>query len=113
MPGKDPFSDRVGTPTPASGPSDAPGGIRDLCSNCDHSEEHARHGRPKRPILFCEEFEVPGAMQAPELNLARPQPPKETQNDSARIGLCVNCEFVDTCTLPSPEGGVWHCEEYR
>lgn len=28
------------------------------------------------------------------------------------IGLCLNCEHRDTCTLPRLEGGVWHCEEY-
>ncbi|MBU1319329.1 MAG: hypothetical protein KKG33_00510 [candidate division Zixibacteria bacterium] len=27
-------------------------------------------------------------------------------------GLCANCDHKDRCTLPKPEGGVWHCEEY-
>jgi len=28
-------------------------------------------------------------------------------------GLCVNCDHRFECRLPRPEGGVWHCEEYR
>jgi len=29
------------------------------------------------------------------------------------LGLCVNCEDRETCVYPKPDGGVWHCEEYR
>lgn len=28
-------------------------------------------------------------------------------------GLCVNCENRHTCEFVKPDGGVWHCEEYR
>jgi hypothetical protein len=28
-------------------------------------------------------------------------------------GLCMNCDNRFECRLPRPEGGVWHCEEYR
>ncbi|MEI9476493.1 MAG: hypothetical protein WCO26_07950 [Deltaproteobacteria bacterium] len=28
-------------------------------------------------------------------------------------GLCTICEDHGVCTYPKPEGGVWHCEEYR
>lgn len=28
-------------------------------------------------------------------------------------GLCVNCENRHTCEFVKPNGGVWHCEEYR
>lgn len=28
-------------------------------------------------------------------------------------GLCMNCAHRDTCLLPRPESGVWHCEEYE
>ncbi len=28
------------------------------------------------------------------------------------IGLCANCALFENCTLPRPESGVWHCEEY-
>ena len=28
-------------------------------------------------------------------------------------GLCCTCEDCRVCKYPKPEGGVWHCEEYR
>jgi hypothetical protein len=28
-------------------------------------------------------------------------------------GLCSICEGREVCAFPKPEGGVWHCEEYR
>ena len=28
-------------------------------------------------------------------------------------GLCINCDNRNTCKLIQPNGGVWHCEEYR
>jgi len=28
-------------------------------------------------------------------------------------GLCINCENRNTCKFIKPNGGVWHCEEYR
>lgn len=36
------------------------------------------------------------------------------KDDSERFkGLCMNCDNRFDCLLPRPEGGVWHCEEYR
>jgi len=28
-------------------------------------------------------------------------------------GLCINCENRHTCEFTKPNGGIWHCEEYR
>lgn len=33
--------------------------------------------------------------------------------DSRFKGLCMNCENREKCTYPKPEGGVWHCSEYK
>jgi hypothetical protein len=33
--------------------------------------------------------------------------------DEALKGLCAHCDKRETCTLPKPEGGVWHCDEYE
>ncbi len=35
------------------------------------------------------------------------------KNPATDKGLCKNCESRQTCLFPKPEGGVWHCEEYR
>lgn len=113
MPSQDPFPERADVPGPAGEPSDTSGQYRDLCSNCEHAAEHAGRGRPRRPIFFCEEFEVLGAVQVPEPDRAEAEPPVDTPRADRPLGLCANCDLVDSCRLPRPEGGVWHCEEYR
>ena len=30
-----------------------------------------------------------------------------------RMGLCSNCDELETCTFPDARQGVLHCEEYR
>jgi hypothetical protein len=111
MPSNDPFPDRAEPPTRAGGSSGPAEQCRDLCSNCENAETHASRGR--RPIFFCEEFGVPGAAQAPELARGVREPRMEMPRATGRLGLCVNCDHAETCCLPKPEGGVWHCEEYR
>lgn len=37
---------------------------------------------------------------------------KKSDNERFK-GLCMNCDNRFECLLPRPEGGVWHCEEYR
>jgi hypothetical protein len=39
--------------------------------------------------------------------------PGATEETPAGLGLCVTCEAAETCALPRPEGGIWHCEFYR
>lgn len=111
MPNEVPSPGRAGNP--ADGQSGTSEQYRDLCSSCDNAEEHAARGRPRRPIYFCEEFEVFTAAPTARLAGADKAMPGETHGDSGRMGLCVNCENARTCTLPMPEGGIWHCEEYR
>lgn len=36
-----------------------------------------------------------------------------SKNSDQYKGLCRNCKKRKGCTLPKPEGGVWHCEEYE
>jgi hypothetical protein len=109
---------------------------RGLCSTCRHDPSCTYQRDPKRPVFSCEEFEIevgervklpggevvssgpsPGADSPGEL--ARPtDTPASTgagdEDDFARHkGLCGNCEERRSCTFPKPEGGVWHCEEYR
>ena len=106
---------------PASDPTDAARsvdqsasaarGCRDLCSTCSHAETCGTRSTPQRPIFFCELFEVfaPPPVVAP----AAAREPAPRHDAGEYKGLCVNCEHRSTCTLPRPEGGIWHCEEYR
>jgi hypothetical protein len=113
MPTKDPFSNRARTQRHAVGRFDTSEEYRDLCSNCDNGDACCGRTRPTRPIFFCEAFVVFGAEPAPESDRSAEAKPRETWSANGHIGLCVNCDNVRTCVMPKPEGGVWHCEEYR
>jgi hypothetical protein len=82
-------------------------GHRDLCCTCDHARACSSVGTAERPVFFCEEFIAAGhdrrVRTGAFARLNRPAP----------LGLCGDCDYRDTCQAARPEGGVWHCEEYR
>jgi len=86
---------------------------RDLCSTCNHAEACSGRSTPEHPIFFCEEFDAFVPVPATEPARAVPTRPAERQSASKRTGLCTNCDNAETCASSKPEGGVWHCEEYR
>jgi hypothetical protein len=90
---------------------------RGLCSTCKHADACASSRDPDELVLHCEEFEVEGPLPmavAGKERAARNRPPVTQNEDSAEhYGLCRNCENRETCLFPKPEGGIWHCEEYR
>ena len=75
---------------------------------------------PRRPVLQCEDFEGYGPRRvatavrdifaATDLQSGSDADKKDSKKHK---GLCSICEDYDSCTLSKPEGGVWHCEEYR
>lgn len=91
-----------------------------LCAHCALAAECTFPRDPKRPILFCDEFEgfptrvpskaAPTSGTTPRKVVANPE-----KNDDADLykGLCRTCENRHHCTFPKPEGGVWRCEEYQ
>ena len=96
---------------PASPPPPRP--YRDLCSTCIHAEACGSRSSPERPILFCELFEVFVAIPTAAPMTAPPERPASGQGAGQHRGLCVNCENREECTMAGPEGGIWHCGEYR
>ena len=90
--------------------------VRSLCSNCRNFGDCAFHKGHQEPVLYCEEFEInisPSAKIAGK-EKSSPTAPVEAKDDSGKfIGLCSNCDNRRTCTFPKPEGGIWHCEDYR
>jgi hypothetical protein len=91
-----------------------------LCSCCESSLTCSYDRDPKHPVLQCEEFG--GILYSP----VKTEDPKNNPPSKVRKatlipkisfhpckGLCMNCEERVTCTYPKPEGGVWHCEEFR
>jgi hypothetical protein len=86
-----------------------------LCATCNEAAHCAYARNATAPILFCEMFdesETQEQVTAAEARIADPSP-VEMKPVRRLKGLCANCDHRDTCTYPKPEGGVWHCEEYR
>jgi hypothetical protein len=89
---------------------------RGLCSTCRHAPSCTFPRDPEKPAFYCEEFEIESAPSKKRAGVKAPQPTASFVGvkESARlIGLCSDCEGRQTCVFPKPEGGVWHCEEYR
>ena len=83
---------------------------RGLCSTCNHGAGCHQGSTPAWPVFYCEEFDAHVTVQTSPVVERKPIPTPANARD---IGLCVNCENRSACTHPKPEGGVWHCEEYR
>ena len=91
-----------------------------LCSCCTFALACTYNRNPERPVLQCEEFE--GIVYSSDqrnkpknvlpLNFTTSPLPSGTPSQDYK-GLCTTCEERATCTYPKPEGGVWHCEEFR
>jgi hypothetical protein len=97
-------------------------GICVTCNNRPECLSYQNSLRADRPIWNCEEFDdfVPG-MKSDSVNkkkknsFNKPDKNPDYKNDiipGRTMGLCMNCGNRKTCMLPSPAGGIWHCEEY-
>ena len=93
-------------------------GICITCNNRTECLSLQNSLRADRTIWNCEEFDdfVPG-MKSDSVNIKKKNPFNKPacNNDiipGRTMGLCINCEDRKTCMLPSPTGGIWHCEEY-
>lgn len=86
-----------------------------LCATCNEAAHCAYAKNATSPILFCEMFDESKPEEQVSVNTPPAQASPEGEKKPASLikGLCVNCEHRDTCNFPKPEGGVWHCEEYR
>lgn|GEM_PF-313533 len=86
-----------------------------LCATCTEAPHCVYARNATAPILFCEMFDEgkPVEQVEPEKPQSSPQHSREEKPAGQLKGLCINCEHRGTCTFPKPEGGVWHCEEYR
>ena len=90
-----------------------------LCSNCNNRSYCVYRAGRGFDALYCEMFNgaagsasVAESGERERLELA-PRPDRMGIYESNVTGLCVNCADREKCILPRPEGGVWHCEEYK
>jgi hypothetical protein len=91
-----------------------------LCSYCKSASNCTFTRDPNRPVCECEEFDqftyAPvGIPNQKNISLKHfPQNPSTREDPFHHYrGLCSDCEERATCAYPKPEGGVWHCEEFR
>jgi len=89
--------------------NDAP---RGLCITCIHVESRCWVRDDGEPILQCEQFDSGPSAEARSSARGVRSRERTGADYGDHIGLCMNCERRDDCTLPRPEGGVWHCEQY-
>lgn len=91
-----------------------------LCSCCNFAPTCTYPRQSGRSVLECDEFD--GISPSPEQVMKKIEKRSvirfsgivpDAQGLGISTGLCVYCENLHTCTYPKPEGGVWHCEEYR
>jgi hypothetical protein len=88
-----------------------------LCATCNFVATCTQRKNWCGPVHFCEEFDDHQPRKTGNRVVPEKAPggaPSACGDGSVpRKGLCVNCDLKDTCSYPVPEGGVWHCEEYR
>lgn len=90
--------------------------VADLCAACVHGDNCVLRQMPTSPVHTCSEYDdgTPAALADVGLLAAVSKaPPSATPQRALVPGLCVNCDHRESCTLPRPVGGVWHCEEYQ
>lgn len=83
-----------------------------LCATCNNAESCIYRKRRGTDAIYCEMFDgyaPPNGRGVAPVVMVTP----DTAESGEFKGLCVNCAHRDTCKLPRPKGGVWHCEEYE
>ncbi len=81
-----------------------------LCETCEHDATCMLRRDPQLKIIECEEFSVQpsAASTIPVRDLT----PDEDPIEIARMGLCANCSYVNTCGFPNARQNILQCEEY-
>jgi hypothetical protein len=88
-----------------------------LCFSCRNALTCTFLKNPHEAVLQCDEFDGlesflrPKKLSHQNIMDFKSNPRKEDADGYK--GLCCICEDRESCTYPKPEGGVWHCEEYR
>ena len=91
-----------------------------LCSYCKSAPNCTFTRDPNRPVCECDEFVgftyasvgIPNQKNASLKHLSKNPLPSEDPFHLYK-GLCSQCEERANCIYPKPEGGVWHCDEFR
>jgi hypothetical protein len=81
-----------------------------LCETCEHDATCTLRRDPQLNIIECEEFSIQPVhtSKTPVWNLTPYEDPVET----AGMGLCANCQYMNTCGFTTARQKVLQCEEY-
>jgi hypothetical protein len=91
---------------------------RGLCISCRNALTCTFLRGSHEAVLQCDEFDgfesfLREPKQCSHQNIMDFKSNSKNRGLDGYKGLCAICENLKTCTYPKPEGGVWHCEEYR
>ena len=91
-----------------------------LCPSCANAATCVNRAIRGYDVLFCDMFEDSSQTSPSEEFLTKVKPASSVNRkrikEKPRValkGLCENCVKRDTCALPRPRTGVWHCEEFE
>ncbi len=90
--------------------------VADLCATCIHADNCHLRQMPTSAVHECGEYDDGTREEPVALGLLASvpaEPVEDVAESTSLVGLCVNCDHRDACTLSRPVGGVWHCEEYQ
>lgn|GEM_PF-883638 len=83
-----------------------------LCSSCASYEFCTFPRSLGQPVLECDEFSPACSPKGSHPSTIKKNLVKKPTKPRLR-GLCRICDERASCRYPKPEGGVWHCEDYR
>ena len=91
---------------------------RGICSSCMRADACQYTNSARQVTLNCDEYagrveHAPNNPGSVSMNSSQRLVREEQNRAHKALGLCRSCEGARSCTFPKPEGGVWHCEEYR
>ena len=89
-----------------------------ICSTCNDGKICVSKKTRRGPVWFCEQFDDYVAVKELYETAYQPTDSQDRSgiraDDSLRFkGLCINCENRQGCNYLKPNGGIWHCQEYK
>ena len=82
---------------------------RGLCVSCN-DDNSCKLRNSKDSVHNCEELNNAVPVENKKNEQEKAQPAKV---NSELRGLCINCEYSETCPNAKCEEGIWHCENYK
>jgi hypothetical protein len=86
---------------------------RSICSTCEHFSNCMLRRKNKKPVIFCEEFQLAGPQRVSSNGDEKANWEEAGRSGSAYLGLCRTCRKLPSCTAAIPGRGTWECADYE